>query len=961
MKWYYLSLVLLTVIFSCGLIFVILLFHYSYNFFSAPEPKAQVHYCDHALSVVRRPSSVRPSVINFSHFRLLLWNHRTEFNETWQEARTQYPLPSLCFSGRSEKQDGRPGLWLAQTFSTSPLKPLNGIQQNLTWSKISTSSTKFVFFGPIGKTRWPPWPLIGWDIFDYSSETAEWNSTKLDMKQDLNVLYQVCVFRADRKNKMAALASDWLRHFRLLLWNRWTEFNKTWHEARSQRPLPSLCFSGRSEKEDGHPGLWLAETFSTSPLKTAERNSTKLWHEARSQRLLPSLCFSGRSEKQDGRPGLWLAETFSTTPLKPLNGIQRNLTGSKISTSSTKFVFFGPIGKTRWPPWPLIGWDIFVFCFETAEQNSTKLDMKQDLNVLYQVCVFSGRSEKQNGRPGLWLAETFSTTPLKPLNGIQRNLTWSKISTSSTKFVFFGPIGKTRWPPWPLIGSDIFDFSSETVERNSTKLDMKQDLNVLYQVCVFRADRKNKMATLASDWPRHFRLLLWNRWTEFKETWQEARSQRLLPSLCFSGRSEKQDGRPGLWLAETFSTSPLKPLNGIQRNLAGSKISTSSTKFVFFGPIGKTRWPPWPLIGSDIFDFSSETVERNSTKLDMKQDLNVLYQVCVFRADRKNKMATLASDWPRHFRLLLWNRWTEFKETWHEARSQRLLPSLCFSGRSEKQDGRPGLWLAEIFSTSPLKPLNGIQRNLAGSKISTSSTKFVFFGPIGKTRWPPWPLIGWDIFVFCFETAEQNSTKLDRKQDLNVLYQVCVFRADQKNKMAALASDWLRHFRLSPLNLLNGIQGNLTRCKISTSSTKFVFFGPIGKTRWPPLPLIGWDIFHFSSETAEQNLMKFDRKQDLNVLYQVYVFRTDLKNKMAALASDWLRHFRLFWNRWTEFNETWQDARSQRPLPTVCFSGRMVNKNVHLGRFLKKVAHCTQVHDMWPFGPLVFHFYYQFI
>ena len=24
--------------------------------FSAPEPKAQVHYCDHALSVVRRPS-----------------------------------------------------------------------------------------------------------------------------------------------------------------------------------------------------------------------------------------------------------------------------------------------------------------------------------------------------------------------------------------------------------------------------------------------------------------------------------------------------------------------------------------------------------------------------------------------------------------------------------------------------------------------------------------------------------------------------------------------------------------------------------------------------------------------------------------------------------------------------------------------------------------------------------------
>ena len=263
---------------------------------------------------------------------------------------------------------------------------------------------------------------------------------------------------------------------------------------------------------------------------------------------------------------------------------------------------------------------------------------------------------------------------------------------SSTKFVFFGPIEKTRWPPWPLIGWDIFDFSSETAEWNSTKLDRKQDLNVLYQVCVFRADRKNQMAALAPDWLRHFWLLLWNRWTEFNETWQEARSQRPLP------------------------------------------------KFVFFGLIGKTRWPPWPLIGWDIFDFSSETAERNSTKLDRKQDLIVLFQVCVFRADRKNKMAALASDWLRHFRLLLWSRWTEFNETWQEARSQRPLPSLCFSGQSEKQDGRPDLWLAETFLTSPLKPLNGIKRNLTGSKISMSSTKFVFFGPISKQKCPSWPI-----------------------------------------------------------------------------------------------------------------------------------------------------------------------------------------------------------------------------
>ena len=258
---------------------------------------------------------------------------------------------------------------------------------------------------------------------------------------------------------------------------------------------------------------------------------------------------------------------------------------------------------------------------------------------------------------------------------------------------------------------------------------------------------------------------------------------------------------------------------------------------MFFGPIGKTRWSPWPLIGWDIFDFFSETAEWNSRKLNRKQDLNILYQVCVFRADRKNKMAALASDWLRHFRLLLWNLWMEFNETWQEARSQRPLPSLCFSGRSEKQDGRPGLWLAETFSTSSLKPVNGIQRNLTGSKISTTSTKFVFFGPIGKTRWPPGPLIGWEIFDFFSEIAERSSTKLDRKQDLNVLYQVCVFRADQKNKMAALASDWLRHFSTSSLKPLNRIQRNLTGSKISMSSTKVVFFEPTNKQKLPSWPI----------------------------------------------------------------------------------------------------------------------------
>ena len=161
-----------------------------------------------------------------------------------------------------------------------------------------------MFFGPIRKTRWLPWPLIGWDIFNFSSETAEQNSTKLDRKQDLNVLYQVCVSLTDWKNKMAALASDLLRHFRLLL--------------------------------------------------------------------------------------------------KLLNKIQQNSMGSKISMSSTK--------------------SASVSASETAERNLMKLDRKQDLNVFYQVCVFRADQKKQDGGLGLWLTETFSTSPQKPLNRIQWNL-----------------------------------------------------------------------------------------------------------------------------------------------------------------------------------------------------------------------------------------------------------------------------------------------------------------------------------------------------------------------------------------------------------------------------------------------------------------------------------------------------------------------------------------------------------
>ena len=222
------------------------------------------------------------------------------------------------------------------------------------------------------------------------------------------------------------------------------------------------------------------------------------------------------------------------------------------------------------------------------------------------------------------------------------------------------------------------------------KIHRKQDLNVFYYVCVFQVYRRNKIAAPACDWLRHFRFLLWNHWMEFNKIWQDARSQRPLISLCFSGRSEEKDGRPasdlprhfdfssvtaeqdstklvrkqdlsvlyqfvlfgpikkaalGLWLAETFSTSPLWPLNRIQRNLTGSKISTSSTKFVLF----------------------------DRRKLTGSKISNVLYKVFL-GADEKNKMAAPASDWLRHFRLLLW---TEFNKTWLKIRYVNAIFQVC--------------------------------------------------------------------------------------------------------------------------------------------------------------------------------------------------------------------------------------------------------------------------------------------
>ena len=161
-----------------------------------------------------------------------------------------------------------------------------------------------------------------------------------------------------------------------------------------------------------------------------------------------------------------------------------------------------------------------------------------------------------------------------------------------------------------------------------------------------------------------------------------------------------------------------------------------------------------------------------------------------------------------------------------------------FFYQSENQDVSRSLWLAETFSTS-LKPLNIIRKNLTGSQISTSSelSSFLYFRPIRKIRWPS----------------------------------QCLFL--------------LSYFWLLLWNRLNGIWWNLIGSKNWMSSTKLMLFRPMRKPSWPLWPLIGWDIFNFFSENhLKQYLVKVDRKQELNVLYQVCVFCADLKTRWQPLC-----------------------------------------------------------------------------
>ena len=93
------------------------------------------------------------------------------------------------------------------------------------------------------------------------------------------------------------------------------------------------------------------------------------------------------------------------------------------------------------------------------------------------------------------------------------------------------------------------------------------------------------------------------------------------------------------------------------------------------------------------------------------------------------------------------------------------------------------------FQASSPKPLGRLEPNLAGMFLGWSSTKLLFFVPVGYSIWLPGPII---------------------------------------------CSDWLKSQRSSSLKLMNWLNPNCKWMIIGMSFTKLLFFMPIGNPRWPP-------------------------------------------------------------------------------------------------------------------------------
>ena len=149
--------------------------------------------------------------------------------------------------------------------------------------------------------------------------------------------------------------------------------------------------------------------------------------------------------------------------------------------------------------------------------------------------------------------------------------------------------------------------------------------------------------------------------------------------------------------------------------------------------------------------FFSETTWTIETKLPRNDHWNVLYQVSVFYADRKSKMATTAGH------KLTLDAMGKCSNAFFSETTNMIIAKLYMnvywmvlynlkvfcSDMKFKMVATAGLSLTlhpmrKMFqNASSLKPLGQLKPNCPGMIIGMSFAKFLFFMPIGNPRWPP--------------------------------------------------------------------------------------------------------------------------------------------------------------------------------------------------------------------------------
>ena len=242
---------------------------------------------------------------------------------------------------------------------------------------------------------------------------------------------------------------------------------------------------------------------------------------------------------------------------------------------------------------------------------------------------------------------------------------------------------------------------------------MNDHWNVLYQLTVFYADRKSKMAAITGH-----RLTL-----------------------------DPMGKCSNAFFSETTNMIKAKLYMNVHwMVLYNLKVFCSDMKFKMAATAGLSL-----TLKNVSKCFFSETIWTIETKLPRNDHWKVLYKLYVFNADRKSKMAATAIH-----RLTLdpMGKCSNafFSETTNIIKAKLYmnvhwmvlykLYVFC-SDMKFKMAATAGLSLTldpmgKMFqNASSLKPLGQLKPNCPGMIIGRSSTKCVFFMPIGNPRWPP--------------------------------------------------------------------------------------------------------------------------------------------------------------------------------------------------------------------------------